>query len=169
MAESLPELIARRMGEQGITSLLALHKRLPEGGDSITYETVRNLANGKQRGTRDERVIRDLATILAVNENEVRDAMGVERTYGPWEMPARAQGLDPTEREVVIGMVDALLRAKRGGSNEGRQPKAEKSPDPASDGASNVTTLTPKHQRMIDEAQMEDQAAYDGGEPEGEQ
>lgn len=125
MTESVPELIARRMGELQITSLLALHRRLTDP-DSITYETVRNLANGKQRGTRDDRVIRDLAIMLAVDEATVREAVGADPTYGPWELPPRAQGLDPQEREVVISVVDALLRAKRAGGNDGRQPEAEK-------------------------------------------
>lgn len=163
MTESIPELIARRMAELQVTSLLALHRRLPQGHGSITYETVRNLANGKQRGTRDDRVIRDLASMLAVDENEVRDAMGIEHSFGEWEMPARAQGLDPHEREIVISVVDALLRAKRtGGSSADRQSKAQKNDNPTPSGADNVTKLTSKHQRMIDEAQMLEEAAYDG-------
>lgn len=137
MTESIPELFARRMAELSVPSLLALHRRLPEGADSITYETVRNLANGKQRGTRDDRVIRDLASMLAVDENDVRDAMGIEHSFGEWEMPARAQGLDSHEREIVISVVDALLRAKRtGGPSADRQFKAPKSDD---DGEALVT------------------------------
>lgn len=66
-------------------------------------------------------------------------------------------------------MVDALLRAKRGGSNEGRQPEDQKTPNPDSGGGSSVTTLTPKHQRMIEDAQMDQQAAYDGGKTQGDE
>jgi len=168
MTESIPELIARRMGELRITSLRALHQRLPEGADSITYETVRNLANGKQRSTRDERVYRDLAIILAVDENVVRTAMGAGPTFGAWDMPARAQGLDPHEREIVISVVDALLRAKRGGSSDGRMPEAKKmTPTPAP--GANVTRLNAKRQRILDDAQLLDEAAYDGGDTEGEE
>ncbi|QXT62720.1 hypothetical protein [Tessaracoccus palaemonis] len=186
MTETVPELIARRMGELQITSLLALHRRLPEG--SISYETVRNLANGKQRGTRDERVIRDLATMLSVKEDVVRAALGAEPNYGPWELPERAQGLDQHERQVVVSMVDALLRAKRtGGSSDGRQPEAEKSDDGGSGAAhdvgkagaaftpsggqpDNVRHITAKQQKMMDDSLMVDQAACDGDEPdEGEE
>ena len=35
--------------------------------------------------------------------------------------------------------------------------------------ANNVTRLTPKHERMLRDAQELDEAAYDGGEPEGDE
>lgn len=111
--ESLPALIRRRQGELHAAGLMDLYRRLPEGTGRITYETFRLLANGKQRGHRGGRVFRDVALILSVTENDVREAMGAEPEYGDWELPARANALDPTERELVLRVIDGLLRAKR--------------------------------------------------------
>ena len=127
--ESLPELIARRQRDLGAAKVAELYRRLPDGEDRITYETVRKLANGEQRSAREPRVFRDLALILSVDESVVRLAMGVEPSYGEFEMPPRAQGLDHHERDVVLGVMDALLRAKRqGGQHEARHAEAEKTP-----------------------------------------
>lgn len=183
VAKSLPELFAKRMGELGTKSVRELYQRLPDDGDCVTYETVRKLYNGEQRGTRDERVPRDLALMLGVDENVVREAMSIPPTYGPWEIPPRAQSLDPDERDAVMGVIDALLRAKRtGGTERGGTHKAEKSdevdgpsvlrPDvdpPANpfDEGANVTELRPTEPPTYD---PEEHAARKGTKepPEGE-
>lgn len=116
VSESLPELINRRMGELGVRTLSALHRRLMPGGDRITYETLRLLHNGYQRNTRDPRVPRDIALMLDVGESDVRAALKIEPNFGPFELPARAQGLAPSERKVVVGVVNAIIAAKRGGT-----------------------------------------------------
>ena len=113
MSESLPQLIVRRMAELNAASMQALYRRLPDGDDRISYETLRNLANGTQRATRSPRIPRDLALMLEVTEAEVLDALGIGAESGPWELPPRASGLDQHERQVVIDLIDALLRAKR--------------------------------------------------------
>lgn len=113
VSESLQDLIRRIMREQDIDCVRSLYRRLPDAHDRVTYETVRKLANGEQRGTRDTRVFRDLAIMLRVDENDVRAAMGVPPTYGEWQLPPRAQSLNLDERAAVMGVVDAILRAKR--------------------------------------------------------
>lgn len=151
VAESLPELIARRMKDLSVTSLNALHRLLPPGDDRITYETLRLLNNGQQRGTRDERVFRDLALMLDVDTNTVRAAIGVEPDFGPFDLPPRAQGLDPQERSTVVGVMDAILRAKRGASGwpDGAKP-ANTGPSQGDDtqaeaaDASAVSQISPK-------------------------
>ena len=110
--ESLQEMIRRVMREEGLDSVRALYRRLPDNKDRVTYETVRKLANGEQRGTRDPRVFRDLAIMLRVDENDVRTALNELPTYGDWELPPRAQSLNPDERATVMNVVDAILRAK---------------------------------------------------------
>lgn len=112
VTESLPALIRRRQGELRATGLMDLYRRLPAGDDRITYETFRLLANGRQRNIRGDRVFRDLALILAVDENTVRASIGAEPMYGPWELPDRAVRLDPDERNLVVNVIDGLLRAK---------------------------------------------------------
>lgn len=104
------------MGEMGVKSIAELHRRLPEGEDRIAYETVRLLSNGDQRNTRDPRVPRDLALILDVAEDQVRAALKIEPNFGIFELPPRAQGLAPSERKVVLSVVDAIITAKRGGT-----------------------------------------------------
>lgn len=103
------------MRELKARNLSALYRLLTPGDDRITYETLRLLYNGHQRGTRDVRVPRDLALMLKVSENEIRQAMRVEPNYGRFEIPDRAQGLAPDERKVVVSVIDAILTAKRGG------------------------------------------------------
>ena len=56
--------------------------------------------------------------MLSVTEDVVREALAMPPTYGVWEIPPRAQALDPHERDVVMGVVDALLRAKRGAAKK---------------------------------------------------
>lgn len=116
VTESLPQLFSRRMGDLKVSTVRQLYQRLPQGDgvDRVTYETVRKLHNGEQRGSRDQRVPRDLALMLEVSENEIRSAMKMPPTFGEFELPPRAQALDPQERVVVMAVVDALLRAKRG-------------------------------------------------------
>ena len=127
VTESLPMLIARRMADLEVDSLSALHRRLPADDGRVTYETVRNLANGKQRTVREDRVLNALADMLDVEVNAVRAALQMEPDYGEWQLPDRAQGLDPQERQVVVSVIDALLRAKRtGGQKDAGDAEAEK-------------------------------------------
>lgn len=133
VTESLPQLIAERQAALQVTSLTQLYRRLPPGDDRITYETLRNLRNGTQRGVRDQRTLRDLALMLDVPEDRVRRALGVGPSWGPFELPPRASGLDPTERDVVLSVVDALLRAKRGEGRPGDAPADRSRPAEQSD------------------------------------
>lgn len=127
MAESLPALIARRQKERGASSLRALYSLAELGDGGISYETLRRLSNGEQRGSRDPRVPRDLAVILGVSERIVREALAMEPDYGMWELPPRAQGLDARERDTVERVIDAILEAKRrGGTNDNRSAAPEK-------------------------------------------
>lgn len=161
VTESLPALIARRMNDLGARSVRDLYLRLPtDETDRISYETVRKLVNGEQRRVKGNRVLRDLALMLEVNENEVRVALGVPPTYGPWEIPPRVNGLDPTERDVVMGVIDALLRAKRTGGLDAGQAEAQKSNDSGA-----VTPMETAGQRrkrqMLEQAQPVERAARD--------
>lgn len=128
MSESLPDLIAKAMSRFGVQSVSALYRRLPKGDDRMTYETFRKLKTGEQRGSRDPRVVRDLQIILAESEATIRAALEIGPTYGPWELPPRAQGLNPQERKVVVEVIDTILLAKReGGTNVSTTAAKEKS------------------------------------------
>lgn len=165
MNQSIPELIAQRQGALGAKTLLALYRRLPAGDDRITYETLRNLANGRQRGTRDGRVIRDLAVMLDVQPDVVRKALRADPDFGEWELPPRAQALDPQERTAVVSVIDAILRAKRagGGSSADTGEPRKKSPEADEDQPAKPVTLAEiKRQRLLEQAMPEEEAARDG-------
>lgn len=112
VTESFPQLFRRCMAEQGKTSVMDMWRMLPETPDRTSYETIRLLSTGKQRTVSQQRVIDDLVIILRVSENTIRTSLAMPPTYGDWDLPPRAQSLDPHERGVVIGVVDALLRAR---------------------------------------------------------
>ena len=148
MTESLPQLIRRRRKELNISNVSALYRRLPNDDvDRITYETVRKLANGEQRSTKDPRVPRDLAIILGVPETTVRRALHVAPDYGEWVLPPRAQGLNPKERDTVERVIDAILSAHREGETDAHTAEAQKK-TPTSDHP--VATITPLPTRRPD-------------------
>lgn len=140
--ESLPELFSRRLGELNIPNLKAAYDKLPDpdGETRVSYETIRKLAIGRQRGTRDVRVLRAVALMLEISEREVREAMGVPPSYGPFELPARARELDPAERTIILNMVDALLRARH-------RPDTLSDNDSSAAGDPPDPDATPYHQR----------------------
>lgn len=148
VTESLPDLIGRRMKELGATSIRALHARLPDDDDRISPETVRLLRSGRQKDAGD-RTIRDLALMLGVSENEVRRALDLPPTYGPWQIPDRANVLTPKERTVVMSVIDALVSARteekswaRGNASSEEADQGE-APEVEDSGAS-VTQLRPE-------------------------
>lgn len=118
VTETFPQLFHRRMGELHLKSVRDMWRRLPDDPDRISYETVRLLANGQQRTVNEQRVIDDLVLILGVDENQIRASLALPPSYGPWDLPPRAQVLDPQERTVVMSVVEALLRAKGVGVDE---------------------------------------------------
>lgn len=123
--ESLPELIERRMVQLGFTSKKAMYDaaKLPRG--SITYETLRRVAKGEQRSSRDGgTTIRDLAAILKVSEEEIRSAEAGYTPVGGW---AKYERLTEAERSAVESVMDAILAAReQGGSNDASAAEAEK-------------------------------------------
>lgn len=171
MAESLPALIARRQKERGASSLRALYSLAELGDGGISYETLRRLSNGEQRGSRDPRVPRDLAVILGVSERIVREALAMEPDYGMWELPPRAQGLDARERDTVERVIDAILEAKRrGGTNDTSSAAPEKIRDGRSAGASHdIGNAIPALQNGSPDtgAQQSNVTAADFGAPPG--
>lgn len=59
-------------------------------------------------------------------------------------------------------LLEEIRRRMQGGSSDGRQPEAKKSPDGGRGGGSNVRRLNPKRQRMLEDAQEMEKAAYMG-------
>ena len=66
--------------------------------------------------------------------------------------------------EALLGILKERLD---GGRNEGRQPEAQKTPDTAPQGH-DIAYLNPKHRKMIEDAQPQQQAAYDGSDQDNQ-
>lgn len=88
--------------------------RLPEDEDgqrSPTYETFRRIRQAGHTNINDETATA-LATMLEVPVETVYLAARIPPRLGPFELPGRADALDPGERAAVLGVVDAILGAK---------------------------------------------------------
>lgn len=177
--ETLQELLNRRLREMGGNheprTLRSAHQALPAGGDWVTYEVVRRVSKGHARIT--DRAARTLATMLAVGEDEIRQAAGQRSKLGPFELPPRAERLNESERGVVLSVVDAILSAAEGDARASTQSDAPGSPNGANDGH-NVThlptaealdpTLPEDVAARTEEAKGRTQAERDRQDDEGE-
>lgn len=85
---------------------------------------------------------------------QAASAMGV-----PVDVNPSAPDYQSLSNEALLGILKERLD---GGSDEGRQPEDQKNTHPPRPGHGNVARLTPKLQRMIDDAQLVDRAAYEG-------
>lgn len=127
---SIPELVAMRQAQLHIKTVRGLYSRIPSGRDLVSYETFRKLANGEQRGAKDEKTIQTLALALGISERQVERALKIPPSYGHFGLPDRAQRLDPRERGVVLDVIDTILRAKgKGAASDDRKSEAQKTPD----------------------------------------
>lgn len=124
--ETLQDLMERRLKELGkrrgrgeSISLREAWQRLPvdENGDRRpTYETFRRIRQAGHSNISDE-TADALATMLDVPVDDVLVAAGQRRRLGRFELPRRADRLTKSERDAVIGIIDAILEA---GSRTGR-------------------------------------------------
>jgi predicted DNA-binding protein len=121
VTETLQDLLERRLRELGqrrgrgeSISLREAWQRLPEdaeGRRTPTYETFRRIRQGGHTNISDETAAA-LATMLDVPAEHVYAAARIPPRLGPFELPSRAEALNPGERAAVLGVVDAILGAK---------------------------------------------------------
>lgn len=133
----LQQLIADRQRDLGMSSLIATYRaaHLPDG--SITYETLRRIASGKQRAIREDRTYVDLAAILRVSVDDVKSAEAGYTPVGGWK---RYESLTDREKQAVEAVMDAILAAHdEGGNSDDRQSEAQKSPHLHADDQDRVT------------------------------
>lgn len=117
------------------------------------------------QGTRDtsQEILDKVAAALRIDPRRVAEWVGVARSErAPYVPPSDAHLLDRDERDAVDRLITLLAKSKKRGQSDAGTAEAEKNLDPAPMGRDNVTKLTPKHQRMLEEAQQIDRAAYDG-------
>lgn len=104
-AETLPELIRARMTELDIRSARGL-----AAATGVAPDTARLLLKGQRQP--DDRTLRKLADSLRLPLQRVRRA--ARRPSGEltkFVLPPEADGLDQTQRDLVVAMVRALLRS----------------------------------------------------------
>ena len=93
-----------------------------------TYEVFRRIRNGHTRITDNTAVA--LATMLDVDVDEVHAAAGIRPSLGRFELPTRADRLDDQQREVVLAVVDTILRASDGESSQSPAADRRGAPTP---------------------------------------
>jgi hypothetical protein len=76
-----------------------------------TYETFRRIRQSGHTNISDE-TASALATMLDVPVDHVYAAARIPPRLGRFELPGRADALNPGERAAVLGVVDAILEAK---------------------------------------------------------
>ncbi|GEB13588.1 hypothetical protein GUY44_06915 [Pimelobacter simplex] len=118
--ETLQDLMERRLYELGrrrgrgeSISLREAWQRLPEdenGARRPTYEVFRRIRQAGHSNITDE-TADALATMLDVPVGDVLVAAGQRPRLGRFELPRRADRLTQGERDVVMGVVDAILTA----------------------------------------------------------
>lgn len=116
MDETLRDFIDRRLreldrrrGGRGRRSLRAAYMELADDNREVTYEVMRRAANGHTAlGLPAQRT---LAALLEVESEVIADLVGQRPELGPFELPERANKLDQHERDVILGVVDAILAA----------------------------------------------------------
>lgn len=123
--ETLQDLLERRLRELGqrrgrgeSISLREAWQRLPEdeeGRRTPTYETFRRIRQAGHTNINDE-TADALATMLEVAVDQVYAAAKIPPRLGRFELPSRADALNPGERAAVIGVIEAILDAKSGRS-----------------------------------------------------
>lgn len=83
----------------------------------VTYEVLRRVETDGHTNIGDK-AVRTIATMLGVDENEVRRRAGQRPRLGRFELPARADRLQQPERAAVVAIVDAILDAAEGRREE---------------------------------------------------
>ena len=118
--ETLQQLMERRLREMGQRrgrseplSLREVWMALPEnstGSRAISYESVRRVLVEGHTNISD-RAADAIATMLDVAVSDVLAAAGQRPRLGRFELPRRADRLTDSERQAVVGVVDAILGA----------------------------------------------------------
>lgn len=103
-------LIRKRLDELGLSLREATDPRRVKG--LITKSALSQLARGETRSPQAD-TIKGVALAIAVPVREVEEALALPPELGRFTLPRRADRLTEKERAVVIGVVDALLAARR--------------------------------------------------------
>ena len=110
---ALRHLVQSRLDELGIGAREA-HRR---SGGEVSYESIRNIIQGRHSGRVKDQTAEGLARALEVPVSRVYEAAG-STVPEPWEWPSRFNRLTPRQRQIVEQVASGFLEAneKGGGS-----------------------------------------------------
>lgn len=111
MQETLQQLVQRRQRELGGSGgpISTRQVWLRGGGeDEWSYETVRRVVELGHANIGD-RIADRLAIALDVSVSKILEAAGQRQRGEPFKLPARANRLSSTERNIVRQVIDAML------------------------------------------------------------
>lgn len=111
--ETLQQLVDRRLREMGEErgrgeplSLLEAYQAVAK--PEATYEVFRRIQNEGHTKIKGP-TVRTLATMLKVDENEIRAAARQAPAGEPFVLPERAAKLTPEQRKIVLSLVDEFV------------------------------------------------------------
>jgi hypothetical protein len=110
--ETLHELVARRLGELGTPGKpMSVRQATERARGAVSYEIVRQIANGTHSGNITDRTAEGLARALDVSTDSIYKAARVLRPVTRWAWPERFDRLDAGQRRLVEDLAGALLDA----------------------------------------------------------
>ncbi len=114
MSDDLQKLVVARLAELGDSRRpLSYRAAAARGRGHVSHGTIGRLVRGEHTGALEEETLDGLSLALNLPRSRLEKAAGIyrNRPAQPFVMPPRASRLSHREREVVLGVVDALLAA----------------------------------------------------------
>lgn len=116
MVRPLGQLVAARRRRLK----LSLREVAEKSSGALSFQTVHAIEEGRTNIGTDK--LDALADVLGLPREVVREAAGRDPALGPFWLPVEVDSLDREERETVLAVVRALLRAK-GKRNRGTRTR----------------------------------------------
>ncbi len=166
MDSDLQQLVMTRLAELGIPRRpMSYRAAAARSHGLISHGTIGRIARGEHTGTLEEETIDGLSLAMDLPRARIERAAGLyrERPAEPFVLPPRASRLTRREREVVLGVVDALLTAAERGRAPHTSPRGHAPSAPApehfdlvaytADGSGTVSTADLETIRRHEQAQ----------------
>lgn len=161
MVVPVSELSKRLVEAKGDRSIDDIARQAERDGHRLDRSAVARYLNGDHGPNPRPSTIEALAAGFGLDAREVRRLVGRPGgELGPWVPTPASASLTQRQRD-ALDQVIRVFTSKGGTSDDGKSDDQKRPP------TGNVRPLSPKHQRMLEDAQEKDWAAYDGKD-EGE-
>lgn len=124
---------------------------------TLSYTTIGRYMRGRHPEEPNLEVLQAFAAVFRVDLNDLLKVAGIAELKDPFVLPDEAAALDQRERELVLNLIDVVIRAKQSHSEPGTVARAYE------DATTNVTQLP---RRLHPEIDGLDAAAYEGADTE---